>query len=174
MSARPRLTDRALAAVFMREWRRAGRPSPDESLVEACVGFARDVLTADRDPKVVMRRREIARTERWRAVSESQSALRSRGLEINALVAAAHGLAVSDLTGNRRDTKAVRARHVARWLHGLEGISQRESGRLLGGRAKNPMLVADRKIQALVDANPAYGDELRAIAAGVLPIRRRG
>lgn len=68
-----------------------------------------------------------------------------------------------------RKRPIARARHEAAWLirvtlqHSYETI-----GIALGGIDHSSILSACRKIQGLVDADPAYGERLLAIAAGAM------
>jgi hypothetical protein len=80
-------------------------------------------------------------------------------------IATARGLKVSDLRGPSRVARITTARHEAMWLiREATDLSYPDIGRMFGGRDHTTVINAYRKIQALVDLDPSYGDDLRRAA----------
>lgn len=166
MIARRLPSDDAIAAAFRRDWARAGRAPLPVAAVAACVEQAREALTGG-----AIQRRAAARADRRRPVPAFAA-------EVIAAVARARHHEPAELTGNdiRRIDGPADARHEAEWVLAQRGLSVRQVGRAMGDRTPGAVQPGIAKVQARVDADPAYGQELLAIAAGAgdeLAARRR-
>lgn len=87
--------------------------------------------------------------------------------ELLEAVARARGFVAADLTGGDRTADVSRARLEFCWLARQRRVSLEAIGVVLAGRSRQAVHQAVRKVQRLVDAIPAYGEELLAMAADV-------
>lgn len=95
-------------------------------------------------------------------------------------IALARGVKVTDISGPSRISRIASARHEAMWLiREATDLSFPDIGRMLGGRDHSTVIAAHKKIQARVDRDPAYGEQLKQAATAtrggleVLRLQRR-
>lgn len=161
MSARPRISDQAVAARVQRDWQAAGRVALPPALVAAAVEAARDVVEG----------RWIARRAAARAASRATTP--PEDADLIAAVARWHGLRPEDLTGSETTREISAARYDAGvLLRELRERSYPAIGRALGNRAHPPIIRGIRRRQRALAADREYRDQLFAIEAGLRPIRR--
>ncbi|SRR6266404_3826790 len=83
-------------------------------------------------------------------------------------VASLRDVPVAELKSPSRDRRVTRARHEACWLiRVIVGLSYALIGWAIGRADHTTVLVACRKVQALVNERPAYGETLLAIVPQV-------
>lgn len=145
-----------LEAVFARSWSQSKNAADVAEAIQAAV--------LDRLGLAVTPIRPTGRgRKQWFPEPDHRIAL------IADAVAASRGLTADALRSGRRLRLYALARHEAVWLARVTlGSSYPDLGEAFGGRDHTTILMACRNIQGLVDADPAYGERLRGIAAGAL------
>jgi hypothetical protein len=77
-----------------------------------------------------------------------------------------YGITEEELCSAQRNAKIVLARHIAMYVaKKITGKSLPEIGRLFGGKDHTTILNAVRRIQHLVDTNPAFAAEIEEVKA---------
>lgn len=119
---------------------------------------------APRRPQAAPKKpREPRRLRAWSpdATATSEDILRA--------VARSHRLTVRQVLSGDRHRKPAQARHESIWLHRQIGkIYDRGIAKIHGLDNHTTAVLARRKIQRLVDADPAYGERLLALVASVV------